>query len=141
EIRRFHFRTNSSEILVCKSLFDTVQTSPIPLRSTRDEKWNHLKLSGYYGRLLYNPWKKCYYRFYFHPIPEKLPNGDFSAILDRRISLLILSDNFQLIGERLLPESCYFIFFASSLPNGLVIHEGPITGLAENGLNILEIRH
>lgn len=141
EIRTHDLETAQTESYTCRSAFDTLSAPPISLRSSRDAKWNHLMTNGYYGRIVYNPWKRCYYRFYYIPIPEKLPNGDFASMTDRRLSVMILSEDFNLIAERKLPDSCHFIYFASPLPTGLVINHGPVVHLDEKGLNLLEIHH
>jgi hypothetical protein len=141
EIRRHDILAAKSESLTCRSMFDTVPVPPLSLKSSRDAQWMHMMLHGYYGRIVYNPWKRCYYRFYYLPIPEKLPNGDYASMTDRRISVMIMTADFRPIAERMLPESCHFIYFAAPVPDGLVINDGPVVNLDSVGLNVLSIHH
>jgi hypothetical protein len=139
EIRVFNYETNNLQIFECKSIYQNTEISPTQEEYNKDDLWNHMKTNGHYERLIFNPLLNVYYRFFFLPIPPKLPDNSTSTIRDRRISIMILDTNFNLLAEKLLPETVKSIHIAYPTADGLFINNGAV--IAENGINLLKITH
>lgn len=62
-----------------------------------------------YGNILYDPYRKVYYRVAFPPVEiEKGINGfDLGACGGKNFSILILNKDFEIIGETLMPDYTY----------------------------------
>jgi hypothetical protein len=90
--------------------------------------------------LVYDKHKKCYYRFFaLQNVLTKTNKAFLIPTKTRRMSLMVLDENFNLIGETLLPKNCLAIFFAVASKQGLFVNNGPLTKAKENGWNILKI--
>lgn len=52
-----------------------------------------------YNNLIYNPFRKEYYRFYQTEMPDKKDDGTFTTAEDMKIGVFVLSKNFEPIGD------------------------------------------
>ncbi|NVK42046.1 MAG: DUF4221 family protein [Oceanospirillaceae bacterium] len=91
------------------SLFDEVAS----LKSKQDA-WDHYRLNYMYEGIVYDSYRECYYRFLTLPKKEdELKSGDLKTGRIKDISIIILDNNFQQIGETLIDPSysnlVYFI--------------------------------
>ena len=142
EIWQYAHNEGKLEKFVVKSLFDKDPCQPISFKRTPETKdllFNHLKTSPYYHRLIFDPFKQVYYRFYAHPLPEKGPDGLYSTTRDKRYSIMVLDKNFNLLAERPLPDECFFIYFSIPTKEALLINFGPINAPLKNGIKCLGI--
>lgn len=57
-----------------------------------------------YDYLLYDKWKKCYYRTYSLSQNLKNSDGTFNSFQDKRKGVLVLNEHFDYLGEFILPE-------------------------------------
>lgn len=68
-----------------------------------------------YGDVVYDPYREVYYRFVYHYSELDTKKNWFgSAVYGRKkFSVIILNENFEVIGETLFPESIYnsYVFF------------------------------
>ncbi len=142
EIWKYNIQTSTLQRYNCKSTFHTDSILPITFKRTpknKDLLFDHFMHSARYERLVYDKYKKCYYRFFVLQMSHKNEQGLFNTYKDRRMSLMVLDENFNLIGETLLPKNCLAIFFAVASKQGLFVNNGPLTKAKENGWNILKI--
>jgi hypothetical protein len=80
------------------------------------ELWRHEALQGGYATMIYDQWRKVYYRMAFRPLEEaeyKSPNQ-----LWDKPTIIILDRNFEKVGESILPNGFLFSIFYVS-PKGL----------------------
>ena len=143
EISRFDTDKNTLTTYhgIGKSVIDTIYPVSLEVaRSDKDYLVEHHHSSGEYMKLYYNPFKNCYYRFVGHPLPKYNENGLRTIFKDRRVSLFILDEDFNVLAETLLPEKCFFIFLAVSTPEGIIINHGPAKPRDEF-LPTLHIKH
>ena len=143
EISRFDTDKNTLTTYhgIGKSVIDTIYPVSLEVaRSDKDYLVEHHHSSGEYMKLYYNPFKHCYYRFVGHPLPKYNENGLRTIFKDRRVSLFILDEDFNVLAETLLPEKCFFIFLAVSTPEGIIINHGPAKPRDEF-LPTLHIKH
>jgi len=144
EIWEFDPKTDSTTYNTVRSKYQDQDILPLNFKRTpytKDKLWQHYLLSAAYRRLVYDPYKRCYYRFFVHPLAEKNKEGLFNTYMDKKISLMVLDEQFNLIGETMLPDECFFIFFAIPARNGLYINYGPITNPIQNGIKLLKIAY
>lgn len=92
----------------------TLQTREIPHLNYKpdphhkDTDWKHFMLSDRYGRLHVSPDGKYYYRLYFHAMEEKNEDGYYNTVTDKRMSVMVMDENFKLIHEVTLPKEAYY---------------------------------
>ncbi|QQS31112.1 MAG: DUF4221 family protein [Sphingobacteriales bacterium] len=142
EIWLYDTKGKTVERFSCKSSYQTDTILPINFKrnpETKDFLWKHFMNSARYERLVYDPFRKCYYRFFILAMPQKNEQGFFNTYKDRRLSVMVLDENFNIIGESLLPEDYYAIFFAVASKQGLLLNLGPLKKATINGFNILKI--
>lgn|GEM_PF-1692106 len=127
---------------VFRSRFQQKEIMPINFKSTpktKDLLVKHRDLSGEYTHLVYDPYKKVYYRFFKHFRAEKDKDGLYSTNLDDIYSLIVADENFRFLGEFVLPDPCFFIYCAYATPNGLIINNGSLYGEHNNEINVRTI--
>lgn len=139
QIRVFNYISNQLFITTAKSTFQDSETAPVGKDDDKDVLWNHMKSSGHYERLVYDPWRHLYYRFFFLPIPAQQQDGTTSTIRDRQVSVMILDEKLNVIAEKLLPGKNQAIHMAIPTPSGLYINDGPI--IASEGLKLFKITY
>jgi len=142
EIWCYSVEDGSFEKYLSKSSFDKTPCMPITFKRTPETKdllLNHLKTNPFYHRLIFDPINNIYYRFYALPLDEKSSDGYYTTTMDKRYSVMVLDERFNLLAESLLPSECFFIYFAAPTKDGLCINFGPIINPLNNGIKILRI--
>lgn len=89
------------------------------IRTINPENWARLEVeqSVYWG-ILYDKFRDVYYRIYRHPLNYKNKDGSINKVFDNEWSVIILDNEFSIIGETKMPARRY-------LPrNILVVSEG-----------------
>lgn len=66
-----------------------------------------------YDEILYNPWKKNYYRIYSLSQELKNEKGLFNLLKDKQKGVIVLDKDFHYIGEAILPDKGLSIFGTS----------------------------
>ncbi|HET8859470.1 DUF4221 family protein [Marivirga sp.] len=74
-----------------------------------------------YKSILYDKWRDVYYRFAEQGVELKDIEGNFNTWYDKKPSVLILNNEFEIIGETDLPQSIYRISDAFVGKDGLYI--------------------
>ncbi|MEX0883474.1 MAG: DUF4221 family protein, partial [Cyclobacteriaceae bacterium] len=70
------------------------------------EKWTYFIQSDSYGPILWDPYRKLYYRIFLKGI-SNADNLTGKGDLYKNMSIIILSENFSYLGETELPGSIY----------------------------------
>jgi len=71
-----------------------------------------------YGNILYDPWRRCYYRFVAHNQDFRSSDGHVNLFRDKPWSVMILDEDFRVVGEQAFVAKEYFF------PNALVTEDG-----------------
>jgi hypothetical protein len=53
---------------------------------------------------------------------------------------MVLNEDFDLLAEAILPDECFFIYFAVLAKDGLYINYGPSANTKEHGIKTLHIQ-
>ncbi|HRK29321.1 MAG TPA: DUF4221 family protein [Chitinophagales bacterium] len=142
EIWRYDLTTSTLARYITRSNYQTDSILPLPFRSSphnKDQSYNIFMHSARYDKFVYDPYKNVYYRFFVLEMPQKNEQGLYNTHKDRRLSVMVLDENFNLLGETLLPPVCNFIFFAVASKQGLFINYGVLSKSTENDSNIPNI--
>jgi len=74
----------------------------IPLQNL-DNADDHQMLTGYYSGIKYDRYRKLYYRLAVHPIDLVNVQNQRNHLKDKQLSVIVLDENFKIVGETLLP--------------------------------------
>jgi len=143
EIWKYNHDSKTVDRFLVKSIFDTIATPALSFKrspKTKDLLFQHFKTSPYYSHLIYNPYCRLFYRFYALPLPEKSADGLYTTYKDRRYSVMVLDEEFNLLSEALLPKDCFFIYFAVPASDGFHINYGPFIETKQHGIKTLRIQ-
>ena len=92
-----------------------------------------------YGDLIYDPYRKVYYRFAYPKVSlDRNTNWWGKAVYGRKkFSVMVLDEDFHVVGETLFPEGIYnsFVFFVNE--DGLYISRDYKIGTAEQSEDYL----
>lgn len=94
-----------------KSLHQSDTIKPIKKEYKKDgeEQIRYLIEEAYYGPIIYNEFRQEFYRIFYHPLPRKNKNVEFTIYTDKASSILVYDMSFKLKFEVLF-EKDYFIF-------------------------------
>jgi len=75
----------------------------------------------FYGAVLHDPFRRVYYRMVLHGLPYKNPDGSINRLEDKPFSVLVMDEQFNVLGEQLFEGGryafrCWFVH-----PDGLFI--------------------
>lgn len=91
---------------------------------------------SYYG-IIYDKYRKVYYRVAHLPISEEdFRHPDINISRMKQSSVIILDENLQYIGETLIPEYSYSFFLMFITEEGLNVQQWPHMELGEDTLRI-----
>lgn len=142
EIWTYNLKNDSIQKHVARSIYQTREIQPLSFKSTpktKDLLMRHSDLSGEYSHFVHDPYRRVYYRFFKHFREEKREDGFFTTYQDDVYSLMVLDEDFVLLGEYELPDPCFFIYFAYATPKGLIINNGSLFGEQNNKINVRTI--
>lgn len=142
EIWRYDRKSQKLDRYVVKSTYDTIATPILKIKrspKTKDILFQHHKTSPFYKKMIYDPIHHLYFRFYALPLSEKTEEGYYTTHIDRRYSVMVLDEAFNLLAETLLPKECCFIYFAVPLKDGLYINFGSFANTKQHGIKTLRI--
>lgn len=107
-----------------KSQFHIDSILPIEKKVRHDinEKDRYLVEKAYYGPLVYNKYRNEFYRIFYHALPRKLKNGDFSIYTDKSSSVLIYNKNLNISEEIFLGNDYFHIMGISPTKNGFLLN-------------------
>jgi len=95
--------------------------------------------AGHYASLVYNPYKKHYYRVFYHPLDELTGNGEYTIASDKRCSVAVFDSQFRFLGEYLLPRHFSFIMGVTPIPQGFIINSS--AKRSKKGLKLMRINY
>ncbi len=142
EVWQYKFENDSVFKYPVRSKYQEEDTKPIWFERTPQTQsllLDHVLLSPYYTRLIYDPYKKCFYRFHHHASNNSRPNVQ-SNDWEKRVSVMVLDAAMNTLGETILPEVCSFVYFAVPTKDGLIVNHGPIHEPVEKGIPMLKIK-
>jgi len=105
------FSLSKNKYLNSLKLKSKFQTNDIPALANYNNDFENERYpieAGYYSRLTYNPYKKCYYRLYYHDLPRLNGDGLYTIVSDKQVSLVVFDQNFDWIGECIIDAKNYF---------------------------------
>lgn len=102
------------------------QTETIPyfsktIKFSKDKEMAYLRTVPSYGKLLYNPYKNLFYRFFKQGQASKNKEGLYNTELDKYESLMIFDSDFNVLNEISLERYKYFSNFSFVIKDGLLI--------------------
>lgn len=142
EVWEYNCVTDSIYKHAFRSRYQEKEIQPLWFKSTpktKDLLMKHSDLSACYSHLVYDPYKKVYYRFFKHARPEKGTDGFYTTYKEDLYSVIIADEDFTILGEEILPPQNFFIYFAYATPQGLIINNGSLFGEENKNINVLTI--
>lgn len=82
----------------------------------------YLIVNPIYQRILYDPYRQLYYRFFVKEQPLKKENGVYNTIFSKEVILMVFNQDFQLIAEKNIGSN-YSWYFSFVSPRGLYIRK------------------
>ncbi|MBS1655907.1 MAG: DUF4221 family protein [Bacteroidetes bacterium] len=101
-------------------------------RTDINRRADHLITCPLYMKILYDPYKQFYYRFFLTPKPIKNKDGSYNNFNDKELVIMVLNRNFKTVEEINLGKD-YLWFFSFVTPKGLYVLKD--TQLDENNYN------
>lgn len=110
------FDIQKNEIIRKVNMTSTFQSDSILPLSKKDRnddfKFDRFEVErAYYGPIVYNPLRKEYYRIFYHALPEKNENGDYTIYQDKTTSIIVFNSSFVRIQEVVFED----MFFARGI--------------------------
>lgn len=113
QIQVLDVRNNTVEKkFIEKSQFQTDSIRPLDAPSKKKKialRDRYLIEEAYYGPIVYNPFRNEYYRIFYHSLPTKNENGDYTIYTDKSSSIMVFDINLKLKNEIYFDKN-YFIF-------------------------------
>jgi hypothetical protein len=100
EVDLFSLRKN--KLIGKKNMDSKYQTGEIPFL---EKYYSDFEMERYdietpvYGQVFYNPFKSCYYRVFYHALPEKNENDEYTIQQDKKASIAIYDTSYKWIAE------------------------------------------
>ncbi len=93
------------DVFAGRSQSDTSENKFISKKTALDAdiKLQILATTSQYERILFDKYRNLYYRFFVPQLPEKDANGLYNSFGDKRRVLMVFDQDFNIIGEYLLP--------------------------------------
>ncbi|MBL4710544.1 MAG: DUF4221 family protein [Flavobacteriales bacterium] len=108
-----------------------------PLDSTDlqdPDKWSeHFVTSFVYSHILYDKWRKCYYRIYAKNQSLRRDDGYFNTERDKTKGVIVINSDLEIIGEFELPKSNNFNY--SVINKGLLFTVPKKDTILDNKIN------
>lgn len=92
-----------------------------------------------YATIVYNPFKKHYYRLFYHALPERNAKGDYTILRDKRCSITVYDNQFRHLGTYLVPKRMNRVIGISPTQKGFIINSS--VRKTPSGLTITEINY
>ena len=95
--------------------------------------------SGHYGSFIYNPFLNCYYRIFYHALPTKNDQHEFTIYSDKSSSIAVYDELFRFMGEYKFERGKPLFLGVSPTKEGVLLNSNLVHGLSE--LKILHLKH
>lgn len=142
EVWRYRFDTDTIWRHRVVSRYQDYETKPLPFErspETQQLLLKHMLHSPYYTDLIYDPFRECFYRFHHLALPKLMKDGLPPTRRHKRVSLMVLDRNLDILGEVMLPPPCRFVYFSVPTRDGLVINYGPMNDPPSEGIPLLRV--
>ncbi len=142
EVWRYRFGTDTIWRHRVVSRYQERETRPLSFERTPETQrllLKHMLHSPYYTDLIYDPFRECFYRFHHHALPQLMEDGLPPTRRHKRVSLMVLDRNLDILGEVMLPSPCTFVYFSVPTQDGLVINYGPMMDPPGEGIPLLRV--
>jgi len=122
----------------CRSKYQKAEVKGIPKKEKADDqfKMDHLTQIPYYEGLLYDPYRKFYYRFFFKEISLKNADGTYNEFSDKEEFLMIIDSSFNVIEEVRLEKNKYNTSCSYVVQDGLIISTAHYKNKDDYGKNL-----
>lgn len=90
----------------CRSKFKNEEVRPLDARFHNDinKKVEHLTINPLYRKILYDPFRDLYYRFFVNSVPLRNNDGTYNTTVDKSLSVIVINKNFEVLDEINLPR-------------------------------------
>ncbi len=93
-----------------KSSFFSAKQAPLISAPSQEEE-NEMVLGQYrYRQILFDPYRKLYYRLVMHPLTQTQNKTFIPNIEEQKFSILVLDENFKFLKETIFPPNMYSPF-------------------------------
>jgi len=89
-------------------------------RDDINKRIEHLAVSPLYQKIIFDPFRNVYYRFYLNGQPLQNDDGTFNVYGNKELIVMVLDRSFSTISELNLGEG-YLWFYSFVTPRGLYI--------------------
>lgn len=128
----YNINSETTKRYLAKSVHSKKRIQPMPKPSNEHDLQYVLETFQYSG-IIYDQYRKVYYRFVKHPLDYKNERGEINNFHSKPISVIILDDDFRVIGETMLENnkfttSMYFVseeglFISDANPLNIAVDE------------------
>jgi hypothetical protein len=120
----FNRETNRLKSYKCKSHYQQANFIPFDTvyKNDLERIKEHLIVSPMYQKILYDKYKKVYYRFFWKEQSLKDSNGVYRGIFDRDLIIMVLNEDFRILGEKNIGHS-YLWYYSYVSQKGLHIRK------------------
>ena len=118
----YNYKTNSYKILGGKSDYqEKIEPIENKFKDVTNKMFEFLTTSPFYSRILWDKYRKLYYRFLYCGQDLKNPNGTYNVFADKDLVLMIFDSNFNLLKEIKLKKHTYLDTKAFVAKDGLFL--------------------
>lgn len=119
-IYTFDLNTQQKKVYGAKSKYSSGLIEPISQKNS-DGFERHAIENPHYFHVMYDPFKKLYYRLHWGGIPYVSSNNQFNSFIDKPLYLMVLNDEFEILREIELPKNRYGIHNWSVTRMGILL--------------------
>lgn len=133
-------KTNAVVVKNGRSRYHKQNARPLPLNTVDSSQLKMEMMQAYpvYANLLYDSYRKLYYRIFYADQTMQNADGTYNVWADKEMVLMVFDENFALIDEKVLPKNTYgTLCFVS--PEGLVISRMHYKNEARNQKEIIPL--
>ncbi len=125
----FNRESNSLKKYPCRSRFQKIDFIPFDTSFyNSDNRINrlseHMTVSPAYKKILFDPYRNLYYRFFLREMPLKDDKGIYNNLSKKDIIIMVLDNNFNIIAENNIGTS-YLPYYSFVTRKGLYVGTTP----------------
>lgn len=108
-----------------KSSFQKTDILPLDKKLLKDSriKDRYNIETAFYGQIVYNQYRKEYYRVFYHALPTKNDKNEYTIYTDKKSSILVYDETFHLKQEVLFEKEHYVFMGIFSTKSGMIFGE------------------
>ncbi len=125
----FNNSLNSLKKYPCRSRYQRIDFIPFDTSfynsDNRVDRFNeHMTVSPEYKKILFDPYRNLYYRFFLREMPLKDEKGIYNNPLKKDVIIMVLDNNFSIIEEKNIGSS-YLPYYSFVTRKGLYVGTTP----------------